>query len=890
MYRSGERGCVCRHGVLVPLTRRLRSLLPLLLLLSSCSSRGCEGVAEAWRRPIRRLQLGLSFDFTSTTPSGVSSVRASGDDVYVGDGAGVVTKISSLSQFISEDLGDGRGRGIWVLPGFTNELCAPFDMSSGSGAGGNCSGWGHTGLPSKFLWDGTTSHHTARMIDSSTVSVVASPWTNFVNALDCDSTPNTTGFRVSGAIGRATSTFTLELKTKPQSTVVALLAGKFGSGAASRQNLWVQTVAGPKFACAVTDGGAAIKTATTTTVIATNTLYDIACVFDDTADTLKIFLNGTAEATTAVTSLTTPTAGDPPFTICNGSDASNTIAYDGVIDELRFSNIARYSGNYTPATTPFTTDANTTLLFNMDAAPAAYTGSLSGSPDGTSRSQRFVATEIPITTDSASRNNFDFNVSTANSLVSSAWTIADPDYTPSVTGLLSPQAGTSLGCTRANPSSTSVYSRVVSPFFKSGATVDSWQGRFAGATVVTPPTNAPGTCAAPTVDTSATGGARYFGAQIASVLAAEIPLIATSGGVGGTTVLTVVSLDSSNLSRVLQTDGSLYMSATFLEDPFTNDNGNVFAFVNGDGTTSIELSAPQSAEGFVNSVSLGLNSGYGNAVNWYYGVPTVETWRLFVGSSKRVEHIVQGCRIGIQNTAGATSLNAPTAVYLGSNGSSNVLPRRFTNWSFNRFDSTQTEGLVFGDSIMSSFSVTHIAVCSWIYTQAQAVSRTGIISYAIIGNTINQQKTVLDTNYPTPDARVQWAWLQMGVNDLNTGDTVAQATADYQAFVDDAITKFPSATLFLAPITPCAPTGCTWANVLLLNANIAGTGGTPVTCVGGTCVRVPTWDTAALLGDGSGTGVMNPAYNSGDDLHENDLGGKVIGLQQRAQLVANGKL
>ena len=38
----------------------------------------------------------------------------------------------------------------------------------------------------------------------------------------------------------------------------------------------------------------------------------------------------------------------------------------GYMDEIRFSNIARYDGNYTPATQPFVTDANTVFLMNCD--------------------------------------------------------------------------------------------------------------------------------------------------------------------------------------------------------------------------------------------------------------------------------------------------------------------------------------------------------------------------------------------------------------------------------------------------------------------------------------------------------------------------------------------
>lgn len=42
--------------------------------------------------------------------------------------------------------------------------------------------------------------------------------------------------------------------------------------------------------------------------------------------------------------------------------------YYGYIDEVRVSNIARYTGSFTPSTTPFTVDANTLHLYHMDGA------------------------------------------------------------------------------------------------------------------------------------------------------------------------------------------------------------------------------------------------------------------------------------------------------------------------------------------------------------------------------------------------------------------------------------------------------------------------------------------------------------------------------------------
>jgi hypothetical protein len=47
--------------------------------------------------------------------------------------------------------------------------------------------------------------------------------------------------------------------------------------------------------------------------------------------------------------------------------ASNGEYFTGLIDEVRLSNIARYTGtSFTPQTTPFSSDANTVGLWHMD--------------------------------------------------------------------------------------------------------------------------------------------------------------------------------------------------------------------------------------------------------------------------------------------------------------------------------------------------------------------------------------------------------------------------------------------------------------------------------------------------------------------------------------------
>jgi hypothetical protein len=85
--------------------------------------------------------------------------------------------------------------------------------------------------------------------------------------------------------------------------------------------------------------------------------YHVAATYNGTQ--ARTFVNGAASAGSNVGVLTQGTTlmmgGFPDYSFFNG-----------LIDEVRLSNIVRYSGPYTVPATPFTGDANTLLLWSLD--------------------------------------------------------------------------------------------------------------------------------------------------------------------------------------------------------------------------------------------------------------------------------------------------------------------------------------------------------------------------------------------------------------------------------------------------------------------------------------------------------------------------------------------
>jgi hypothetical protein len=112
---------------------------------------------------------------------------------------------------------------------------------------------------------------------------------------------------------------------------------------------------------------------TSTSSVSNNTWYHVAVVREN--GTFKLFFDGNLEATRTANLNIDTASGTTTFRdIRIGmGDSTNDNSYNGFIDELRISSIARYSANFTPQTSAFSNDSTTLLLMHADGANTSTT-------------------------------------------------------------------------------------------------------------------------------------------------------------------------------------------------------------------------------------------------------------------------------------------------------------------------------------------------------------------------------------------------------------------------------------------------------------------------------------------------------------------------------------
>lgn len=843
------------------------------------------------------------LDLTTVLGRSKVATARTGDPVYVGVGDGTVTTVATNTNVV-EDLGDGRGVGILSFPGYSNHSPAPFSFADGTGARGSSLNWTHTGLKTFTPGSSSFGYYAAKRVESANITVVSGAGAGFGNALHFDGATNTP-ISLDTSFGPTTN-FAFEMWVRPTALPGTMyMGGKFGSGSAPEFPLGIYISSGT-FGCSSATAGGAFTGVTGTTSPVINTWYLVACDWD--GSTLRLFVNGVMEASAAHPSVAL--GGTNDFAIGDGSaDITTHGPFVGDIDEVRLSTVSRHTSNYTVASAPFTSDANTKLLLHMDELDAPYVSGVAA-PDGSTNAARFYGT--------GGRLEGQYNVNTTNNVIACAW-VRDATLAPILPGALSAQPGSNnwlngvltdgTGMSSADlwTGSAGTWHRICSLWYKSGSSsTDAFKMAFSGGAMSAGAL--PGGNETVTIDDLRGGGVEIAFPLLANAASAEVPFVESSTGAATPSIT-----DATVLASTLQGNGEFFMSGSYLMGPAGAETlGYAVAYVNADGTSYFRWDGTTTVAGNLNTAGIDPNASIPFTSMWFYGQPAEVGWGLWSrqATDGKYGYLLKynGCTAMVQqgNTIAnpAPTMHAPTAIYLGSDGTGgNYIARRHTRLSFKKFGEYDGRIAVIGDSLVGYYSGLSQA-CNWVLTLAESRTTGGMFNFATPGHTIEQQQASFDTVMTSTQVpSYKTIWNQVGVNNLNNGDSVATAASKYQTLVNDERTKLPSARIYIAPVTPCnaaSNPGCTWSNVVAFNDCLAGGGGgqcaaagaTPITC-SGSCVRVSysaTWGTT--LDDG--TGALQSQYNTGSTsdghLHENDKARKIIGATMHAQFQANGDL
>jgi hypothetical protein len=95
----------------------------------------------------------------------------------------------------------------------------------------------------------------------------------------------------------------------------------------------------------------------------------------DASNATRIFIDGVLRGT--MTGTAAPTSSTGAFTIGEAGDALAEY-FPGLVDEVRISNVVRYTATFTPSTAPFATDGNTVALYHLNEGTGQTVGDSSG--------------------------------------------------------------------------------------------------------------------------------------------------------------------------------------------------------------------------------------------------------------------------------------------------------------------------------------------------------------------------------------------------------------------------------------------------------------------------------------------------------------------------------
>lgn len=162
----------------------------------------------------------------------------------------------------------------------------------------------------------------------------------------------------------ADSDFTIECWVRTPSTPISdnyFVISQFSASGEGRNGLSFNQSLG-KFRYVANGSNQVLLDSTTS--YAANTWYHLAVVRN--GDDYTLYVDGTSEATD-----NSGMSLDQTVNCFIGNRNGTDDYHNGHIDEVRISNTARYTSNFTPQTAPFVNDSNTLLLLHMDGTDAS---------------------------------------------------------------------------------------------------------------------------------------------------------------------------------------------------------------------------------------------------------------------------------------------------------------------------------------------------------------------------------------------------------------------------------------------------------------------------------------------------------------------------------------
>ncbi|HET7486841.1 MAG TPA: LamG-like jellyroll fold domain-containing protein [Acidimicrobiales bacterium] len=220
---------------------------------------------------------------------------------------------------------------------------------------------GTLGTPNSSGFAGTPANGAV----SGGVSTVASPWSGFTSALSFDGSGSIDFGATATGLSAA---FCVEFKWQPTAASMGTneeLISRYSSdvvaGAGNCRIYNVPTGGLARLVAQWRDAGGTIRQIVGPGNIGSGTLRDVSLTWDGT--TMRLFRDGVLVGSLA-SSVETPDA-TTSFVVGDAPGPSVGKA-QSVIEEVRLSNVARYTAGYTPPVAPFTTDANTVLLVHGD--------------------------------------------------------------------------------------------------------------------------------------------------------------------------------------------------------------------------------------------------------------------------------------------------------------------------------------------------------------------------------------------------------------------------------------------------------------------------------------------------------------------------------------------